>query len=145
VHPLSPALLIAAASASAAVQDDPTGIQFVNHCGHRSHLTLATRRSSWPLPLLPTCDALAMYARAVGILEDDPTEGDIYLKFNPFLRTFVRAGIIVSIDYEYTWEGRSVYLCTVVDAGVSRGCALSPITGDRVVRWVDLEWRRHAA
>ena len=145
MHPLSPALLLAAASASAAVADDPSGIQFVNHCGYRSHLTLAAGRSSWPLPKLASCDALAAYAKAEGILEEDPVEGDVFLKYSPFHRKFVRAGIIVSVDFEYTWDGRSVHLCTVVDAGFSRGCALSPITGDRVVRWVDLEWRRHAA
>jgi hypothetical protein len=88
---------------------------------------------------------LAAYAKATGILEEDPVEGDIYLKYSPIHRKFVRAGIIGSVDFEYTWEGRSVYLCTVVDAGVSRGCALSPLLGDRVVRWVDLERRRDAA
>jgi hypothetical protein len=145
VHPLSPALLIAAASASAGFPDDATGMRFVNHCGHHAHLTLATGKSSWPLPKVASCDALAAYAWAKGILEEDPAEGDIFLKYSPFQGRFVRAGIVVSVDYEYTWDGRSVYLCTVVDAGVSRGCALSPITGDRVVRWVDMEWRRHAA
>jgi len=144
MRPLSPALLIAAASASEPA-DDPSGLQFVNNCGYRSHLSFTSSRSSWPLPKLTSCDALAAFAKAEGILEEDPLEGDVFLKYSPFHGTFVRAGIVVSVDLEYSWEGRSVYLCTVVDAGVSRACALQPITGDRVVRWVNLEGRRNAA
>jgi len=145
MHPLTPALLLGAATTSPAVRDDPTGIRFVNYCGFRSHFGFAEGQSSWPLPRLASCSALAAYAEAEGILEEDPEEGDVFLKYAPLHGKFVRAGIVASVDYEYDWEGRSVYLCTVIDAGVSRGCALSPITGDRVVRWVKLEGRRHAA
>jgi len=145
MHPLSPALLIAAASASPPIQSDPSGLQFVHHCGYRSHLSFPSSRSSWPLEQFDSCDALAAHARKAGLLEEDPIEGDIFLKFSPFHRTFVRAGIVVCVEFEYTWDGRSVYLCTVIDNGVSRGLALSPLTGDCFVRWVDSQWRRHAA
>ena len=143
--PLTPVRLLAAASSTSPQADDPSGLKFINRCGPSSHLNYASGRSSWPLPRLSSCNALAAWAESIGILEEDPIEGDIFLKYCGFHRRFVRAGIVASIDYEYNWEGRSVYLCTIVAAGVSRGCALSPVPGDRFVRWTELEGRRYAA
>ena len=143
--PLTPIRLLAAASCTPAQDADPAGLKFLNLCGVRSHLDFNCGRSSWPLPRLSTCNALATYAEAIGILQEDPIEGDVFLKYSGFHSRFIRAGIVATIDYEYNWDGRCVYLCTVVEAGVSHGLALSPLTGDRFVRWVDLEGRRNAA
>jgi hypothetical protein len=145
MHPLSPVLLIAAASASAGVSSDASGIRFINHCGFRSHFDHASKKSSWPLPQVANCDALAAYAYENNILMDEPLEGDVFLSYSRIRRQFVRAGVVASIDCEFTWRGRSIYLCTTVEDGVSRGRTLSPGTGDRFVRWVEMEWRRHAA
>ncbi|HEX7939814.1 MAG TPA: hypothetical protein VF483_12580 [Gemmatimonadaceae bacterium] len=145
MQPLTPVRLLAAASSTPAQPDDPTGLKFLNRCGHNSHFDYNIGRSIWPLPRLSSCNALARFAEEVGVLADDPIEGDVFIKYSGFHHRFVRTGIVAAIDYEYSWEGRSVYLCTVIEAGVSRGMALSPITGDRFVRWADLEERRRAA
>jgi hypothetical protein len=145
MHPLSPVLLIAGASASRGLRFDRSGIRFVNNAGYRSHYDHRSRKSSWPLPRARTCDVLAGFAEDKGALVKEASEGDVFLCYCRFARRFVRAGIIVSVDLEYIWQGESVYCCTTVEGGESRSRTLTPGTGDRFIHWVDLEWRRHAA
>jgi len=143
--PLAPTLLIAGASTCTLKGADPTGLKFLNHVGPRSHYDHAARRSSWPLPPVTSCDLLADFAQVNGVLKWEPMEGDVFLQYSRVERRFVRAGIIASIDITFECLGHAVFLCTTIEGGITRGRRFSTAGGDQFVRWVDLEWRRHAA
>jgi hypothetical protein len=142
---LTPALLIAGASTCHRKRVDPTGLKFLNHVGPRSHYDHAARRSSWPLPKVRDCDVLAEFAEINRVLKEEPMEGDVFLQYSPADRRFVRAGIIASIDFTFECLGQAAYLCTTIEAGETRGRRFTSVGADRFIRWVELEWRRHAA
>jgi hypothetical protein len=143
--PLTPALLIAGATTSQQKGADATGLRFLNHVGPRSHYDHAARCTSWPLPRVTSCDVLADFAQVNGVLVHEPMEGDIFLVYSRGERRFVSAGVIASIDFTFECLGQAVYLCTTIEGSETRGRRFSTAGGDRFVRWVDLEWRRHAA
>jgi hypothetical protein len=83
---------------------------------------------------------------------DAPEPGDVYLLWSPAKRLFVRAGIVLSRSRRFRYpSGRRYYECLTIDGdtaddGSLRGGrtavvqrALSPSSGDRLIRWPLLE------
>lgn len=101
MKPLSPALLIAAASAYVGMREDdhdrgrmirqfldsvrlpayaPWSAAFIHHVGHWSHRELKSGHSSWPLPTTGRCSELAEFAESRSVLSaEGPREGEVYL------------------------------------------------------------------
>jgi hypothetical protein len=131
---------------------------FVHHVGYWSHFDSAAGKSSWPLPAPGDCDQLADFARARGILMQQPQLGDVFLLHSKCIGGFAHAGVIVDVrDVSCTARGDRLYLCTTVEASPSDGASagivsavrrsrrFSTADGDRFIRWPELDWRQQAA
>ena len=127
-------------------------IAFVHHCGFRSHFNDRVGLSAWPLPAAATAADLGTIGANLGALSEAAEVGDIFLQFSPQHRTFVHAGIVTHVGAATLYSlGKSyVDLSTIEgdtneqgDLGGGRVVRLArrlwPTTGDRFLRWVDLE------
>lgn len=141
-----------AASADRDINGVDWSLPFVQYAGHTSHYDPRAERSSWPLPLDASCDALKEFAAMRGVLVDEaPRFGDVYLLWSRSKSSYLRAGIIVSAVPRFMPKGELAYDCRVIDANTDRlGWLHGPCTlvtdrriclerHDRLVRWVDLE------
>ncbi len=126
MHPLSPALIIAAASGVAGpdpgdsvpgAADAASTAAFVGHVGYWAHYDEETAVSTWPFPLDADCEALARLAAKDGILStSEPAPGVIYLQWSRSDHAFRRAGIVIAAAR--TFERRGVprcYHCLVLE------------------------------
>lgn len=128
---------------------------FIYHVGYWSHYTDLYAQSAWPLPATNDCNVLAQFAMRKGILaKDAPRYGDIALLWSPEERRFIHSAIVIragkpQADFNFVVH----FGCTTLDGNVHDGGrlggagihvtkrSLSPDTGDRFVRWVDLDRR----
>ena len=113
---LSPALLIAAASAFVGLvvdhgDDDlaDDGTALLHRWGYWSHYDYATDRSSWPLIHTRTADELAAAAMPKYVLRDAPAVGDIFLQRSPTSRHYVRAGVVAEVRGSGEYRPRTHY------------------------------------
>jgi hypothetical protein len=126
MHPLSPALIIAAASGVAGpdpsdsvsgAADAAAAAAFVGHVGYWAHYDEETAVSTWPFPLDADCETLARLAAKDGILSmRKPEPGVIYLQWSRRQHAFRRAGIVIARARAF--EHRSVrdcYDCLVLE------------------------------
>jgi hypothetical protein len=130
MHPLSPALIIAAASGLAGADpgeveprpaDPLTTAAFVGHVGYWAHYDEEIELSTWPFPADADCETLARLATELGVLSgEEPQPGAVYLQWSPKQRRFRRAGIVVAHTRSY--ENSSVRRC--YDCLVLEGSAL---------------------
>lgn len=143
---------------------EPWCAAFVHHVGYWSHFDAAIRKSSWPLPATASCWELGQYALVRRILFKDPQPGDVFLAFSRSLGRFHHAGIVVSVDARYPAGvaepgprgSEGLWVCTTVegntndDGSVNGNATLrktrrfNTLSGDRFVRWVELEQLRAA-
>jgi hypothetical protein len=126
MHPLSPALIIAAASGLAGAdpgEDEPRAVDarataaFVGHVGYWAHYDEEIEVSTWPFPVDADCAVLARLAAKLGVLSAEaPQPGAIYLQWSPNTRQFRRAGIVVAHkrSYRSSRAGRC-YDCLVLE------------------------------
>jgi hypothetical protein len=136
--------------------DEEWSAAFVHHVGYWSQYDHTAEQSRWPLPPAPNARLLAAYARERGaLLEGLPQEGDVFVQRSPAKRWFVRAGIVVRVldVVRHFAKDTPMYECTVIegnsDAQGSLGAPdivritrrLSPLRGDRLIRWVLLQPR----
>ena len=133
--PLSPALLVAAASslvgakpgADNALVDlflrevrqppgQPWSVAFVHHVGFWSHYDHRVARSSWPLPATASCLELGEFARVRAAIKQEPAIGDVFLEYSPVFKRFIHAGIVVSVDgARATPRGDTRFVCSTVE------------------------------
>jgi hypothetical protein len=128
---------------------------FVNYVGYWSHYDHPARHSTWPLPPLASCDALADYALHRDVLLDDiPALGDIFVQCTGQKR-FVRAGIVIATVCvgQHMNTGRPYFDCDVIEGNsnidgtvggphiVRVARRLSMPIGDRLIRWTLLAER----
>jgi hypothetical protein len=161
--PLSPALLIACAcgrlsgrspdpvvTCEASLGDGPlsvpsTGevesIRFINSVGTWALYDPITNISSWPFPRFPSVDALASFGRRAEILFDRPAYGDLVVVWSSAVNRFVRVAIVVRLLDVDGPEMRCLSLGAHSAGGRARLDEFVPATGDRFVRWVNLERR----
>jgi hypothetical protein len=129
MHPLSPALVVAAGSAvvgrsgfTAAKPevDSLSSAAFVGHIGHWALYDEEAKLSTWPFALDADCDALARAAAERGILSaGHPEAGAIYLHWSRHQRQFTIAGIVIVGADAVEWPRTpSSYGCVVVEGGV---------------------------
>ena len=140
-----------------AVTDDPQAelspldVRLIQHLGFRAFHNEATQRSDWPLPLGLSAHELALYGEVHGILHEQPESGDIFLQRALRGRTFVHAGLVMTVDCHGCFYDRTIYYDTSTVEGDTdhRGrlgrCytsklrrRVSPTLGDRFLRWCDL-------
>jgi hypothetical protein len=131
---------------------------FVHHVGYWSHYDHATRASHWPLPATASCWELGEFARARGVLREDVQPGDVFLVYTPHLKRFAHTGIVVSIDsVSQQPVGDTVYCCTTIEGNTNQSGSregtdtlrttrvFSIATGDRFIRWTELQLAARAA
>jgi hypothetical protein len=178
--PLTPTFLIAAASSLVGLSDEggtnrgpmidlflrevnrrpgePWCAAFVHHVGYWSHFASFVKRSSWPLPSTASCHALGEYAKARGVLLEEPHDGDVFLLWHAPITQFAHAGIVERVRDRGAMAGGTEWFdCDTIegnsDAGDSRdgdGATTGvvrrvrrfyPTAGDRFIRWADLDRR----
>jgi len=158
--PLSPALLIACASGRLtgrssgaflprrdrlasfvppAPGDEVASINFINSVGFWAHYDHVTGYSSWPLPHMDSVNALASYGRRAKVLFDRPRIGDLVVVWTPELNRFTRAGIVAALVGANGGGKRCLTLGARWHCGRARAARFRPSTGDRFLRWVNLE------
>src|SRR3954469_6371676 len=114
--PLSPAFLIAAASALVSsdditmdiMGDDPmlrdkhqagdakATAAFIGHAGYQAHM-MDSGKSIWPFPIDAACNELARLAEQRKVLSDRwPERGSICLRWSKIEERFTRASIVLS-------------------------------------------------
>jgi len=138
--PLTPSLVIAAASSFVGLGEDrdhggqmvelflrevgqPAGhawcAAFVHHVGYWSHYDHRAARSSWPLPATASCYVLADFARRNKLLVTEPQPGDVFLSYFPELKRYAHAGIVVSVDQRSGSGEDAVCVCTTVEGNTN--------------------------
>ena len=140
--PLSPALLLAAATSFVGLGEDggdnlgpvvelflrevrqppgqPWCAAFVHHVGFWSHWDHAAKASSWPLPPTASCWELGEFARVRAILRTDPEVGDVFLIRSKQQQRFAHTGVIASVNRALaTPAGDTVYEATTVEGNTS--------------------------
>lgn len=139
--PMTPSLLIAAASSFVGLGEDggdnrgqmvelflrevrqppgqPWCAAFVHHVGYWSHYDHRVAKSSWPLPATASCYELGEFARERGVLLEKPSAGDVFLLHSPALRRFAHTGVVVSVDQRFGSEGDARFVCTTVEGNTN--------------------------
>lgn len=127
-------------------------VPFIQHCGYWSHFDYRSESSAWPVigPRTPT--ELATFGLAHGVVRDAPEEGDVFLQFSPRRQGFVHAGIVMSIIARSRYSASEPYFDVDTIEGDTDECGhlrgglamrvrrrLSPVAGDRFLRWVELD------
>ena len=164
---LSPQLLIAAAGTFVesgipdgaffeSPRDDAAhkswDLKLIHHCGHWAHFDHQSERSSWPLPVVETPAQLGAFGSARDVVYDEPEVGDIFLQYAPRVRAFVHAGIVVGLldAGRYSRNEPYVDIATIEGDTDEHGRLgggrtmrvrrrLSSVSGDRFLRWAELE------
>lgn len=124
MHPLSPALVIAGASALVGSRrhaqedlDPVAAAAFIGHVGYWALYDEIARMSTWPFPVDADCEMLASLAEECGVRSSEaPAPGTLYLGRSPGSVTFTRAGIVVATTAtaEMPRKGRT-YRCTLLE------------------------------
>jgi hypothetical protein len=151
---LTPCVFVAVANAALHAKKHHTwqhdGTDFVQHVGLTSHMDFQSTRSQWPLPNVSDCDQLSRVAAEKRILSvQTPYSGEIFLLYSRQLRRFVKTGIVAwrMRTATYHRSGLTYHECVTIEsrphnAGVCQvPSKLSPESGDRFVRWADLDGR----
>jgi hypothetical protein len=156
---LSPALLIAAASALVRFRaDGASGASLVEylvrgtgqpaatrwdaaliyHAGYWSHYDDRTGMSSWPLPATADCEDLARFAREENVLSyDAPEAGQIFLQWSPARKAFVHSGIVVGVELPVErMDGYEQYECRTIEGNVTETGRLDGTGMGRVSRFL---------
>ena len=126
MHPLSPALIIAAASGLAGpdadeeqsrAADAQSTAAFVGHVGYWGHYDEEAELSTWPFPVDADCEALAQLATIQGVLSGEaPQPGAVYLQWSRQKQQFRRAGIVVAQIRAFGKSGaQRCYDCLVLE------------------------------
>lgn len=126
MHPLSPALIIAAASGivgpdaveeQSRAADAQSTAAFVGHIGYWGHYDEEAELSTWPFPIEADCEALAQLAGIEGVLSGAaPQPGAVFLKWSRQKQQFVRAGIVVAQIRTFGRSGtQRCYDCLVLE------------------------------
>jgi hypothetical protein len=122
---------------------------FVHHAGYWSHFDHAAGRSIWPLPATADCDELAAYARFRNVLSPRlPAPGDVFLLWSQTRNRFVHAGIVLMAErFGHVCSVPQRYACHTIEGNVTVAGGLggdrlarvqrilSPLHGDRTIRW----------
>jgi hypothetical protein len=124
----------------------------VHHLGYRSHYDHRSDWSAWPVAAPRAAEDLGAFGARTGVLRESPEEGDIFLQFSPLRRIFVHAGIVVQVCTRAKINEMTPYFEVVTIEGDTDGHGrlrggrtmritrrLSPSSGDRFLRWVDLD------
>ena len=132
----------------------PWHTAFVNHVGYWAHYDHEYGASSWPLPATASADELGMFAVERGVMREEPEEGDVFLLWGTAKQVFVRAGIVLTPgDHAVTIRGTPYQEVVVIEANTNEARSetggsvlkhtrrLSKETGDRFVRWRELDVR----
>jgi hypothetical protein len=122
---------------------------FVHHAGFWSHFDHAVGRSIWPLPATADADELGAFARFRNVLSSRrPRSGDVFLLWSATRRRFVHAGIVLIAEHfgpQCSMPPR--YACHTIEGNVTPDGGLggdrlarvqrilSPLHGDRTIRW----------
>ena len=141
-----------------AVSDDPTAgfatldVRLLQQCGFRAYYDQATNQSAWPIPLGMSPHELALFGEAHGIMYEKPVSGDIFLQRSFYMKAFIHAGLVMTVNGEEFLNDRIHYfdMSTVEGDTDHRGLLgrgytaklrrrLSPTQGDRFLRWSELE------
>jgi hypothetical protein len=134
--PLTPSLLVAAATAFVGLGEDgddnrgqmvelflrevrqppgqPWCAAFVHHVGYWSHYDHTALRSTWPLPATASCFELGEFARERGWLLEQPALGDVFLLRSKELKRFAHTGVVVELVQSYGSVAEASYVCTTV-------------------------------
>ena len=140
-----------------ALTDDPLAtegtldVRLLQQLGFRAYHDEATQRSSWPLPFGLSPHELALFGEVHGILHETPACGDIFLQRALRGRSYVHAGLVMTVDGTGCLDEHIIYYDTTTVEGdtdhrglLGRGYTcklrrrLSPTLGDRFLRWCDL-------
>jgi hypothetical protein len=129
---------------------------FVHHVGYWSHFDHKSNKSVWPLPATASCYVLGHYARTQGVLKDEPQAGDVFLLWSWIHGRFAHTGVVARVREDGTNPaGRRWFDCDTVEgntnaAGEREGEGVlrrtrrfypNPGSGDRFIRWADLDLR----
>ena len=130
----------------------PWDAAFVHHVGYWSHFDHDVGESSWPFPAPLDAHSLASYARTMNILDVRPDVGDLFVLWSPAKRCYVHTGIVLRIGPRGHFpNGDGFVECDVLSANVRPNGRIggpstlrvmrrmSPIRGDRFIRWTGLE------
>ena len=131
---------------------------FVHHVGYWSHFDELGKKSSWPLPATASCWELGEWATNHNILKLSPNYGDVFLCYSKQLGRFHHTGIVANVIDAYSMPGEDmIYMCLTIegntnDDGSPNGTAtmcrtryFNTHTGDRFIRWPNLDERAKAA
>lgn len=132
--------------------DMPWSTAFVSHVGYWSHYDHGADVSSWPLPRTGDANRLCRIAEERRIIRREPAPYDLFALWSPARREFVRSGIIVTVGHHGVLpDGARYFECTTLEGDTNermsaRGNStrrvkryLSFETGDRFIRWLDLD------
>ena len=165
IIPLTPALLVAAASSFVGLTEEggenrgqmverflasvhqppgePWCAAFVYYVGYHSHYDHVSRLSSWPLPATASCYELGRFAERSGALREAPQVGDVFLKYNRKLGRFAHTGIVVGVSEGDPQEDVGVHVCTTVEGNTNDdGSSNGHATLRRVRRFVEADGDR---
>jgi hypothetical protein len=126
-------------------------VDLIHHCGYWSQLQLETAQSAWPLPAVRDAEELGAVGAEVGVIDELPLVGDLFLQYNPRARKFVHAGIVTDVLRHGRYSPTSPYVDVATIEGDTnahggrRGGSvqrmerrLSHVSGDRFLRWAAL-------
>jgi hypothetical protein len=129
-------------------------VALLYHLGYWSHFENAHSVSTWPLPATADANALASFAEERNVLVTEPRAGDVFVLRSKLEKRFTHAGVIVGLgDRGMLANGKAYVRCTTIEgarnpSGTPGGRLilritrdLSTDTGDRFVRWVELDPR----
>lgn len=87
---------------------------YVHRAGYYALLDPATNQSRWPLPATASCQTLATFAEAHGILSYVPVRGDIFLLRPDPRAEFHHTGFIWSVTDAY-----GLYTCLTIEGNTT--------------------------
>lgn len=125
---------------------------FVFHCGYWSHFDHRSDHSAWPLAPARTARKLGALAAERQVLREEPQAGDLFLQHSPAQRGFVRAGVVAQVVARRMGpDRRRIHDILTIEGGTGIHGELggqqvlrilrrvSSRSGDRFIRWADLE------
>jgi hypothetical protein len=92
---------------------------FVHHVGCWALYGGEPPRSQWPLPPLPTAQAIADLAGHRGWLASAPVVGDLFLQWSDARARFIRTGIVVTVAPTPTGDPLLAHQCEVIEGCTS--------------------------
>jgi len=132
--------------------DAPWDAASVQHAGYWSHFDHRSGRSSWPIPMRPSTQAIVAFAHHANVLYPEPEGGDLFVLWSPSARQFVHIGIVLHVGQPGQFDnGQAFVECRVLSPNVHcdgrlggpttlplERC-LSPERGDAFIRWSELD------